>query len=140
MVLKYTETGNTLETTRRFQRQFPNRNVYYCQRPCSNWNHTGHTVIEIIVIVHYCLSTRCPLIRKLFLKPSEHYTGFCILENYKYPFIYFEMWSGMCTNHQSFSSSAFCFIRLFQFLVSLILKHWNNYRIPDYETCVIILC
>ena len=42
-------------------------------------------------------------------------------------------------------SSAFCSIRLFQFLVSLILKqwnsHWNSYRILEYATCVIIpLC
>ena len=137
MVLKYTETDNVLETIS-FQRQFPNRNIYYCRRPCSNLNHTGHTVIELIVIVHYCLSARCPLIRKLFLKPFDCFqniTGFCILQHHKYPFInpfiYLEMWSGMCTNHQSF-----CYIRLFQFLVSLILKHWNNHRILDYVTCV----
>ena len=106
-----------------------------------NLNNTGHTVIEIIVFVHNCLSAPCPLIRILFLKPFDCFqniTGFCILKNHKYPFIYWEMWSGMCTNHQSWSSSAFCSIRLFQFLISLILKHWNNYRILDYVTCVII--
>ena len=32
MVLKCTETGNVLETIRRFQKQFPNRNVHYCRR------------------------------------------------------------------------------------------------------------
>ena len=83
MILKYTETGiNVLETIRGFQRQFPNRNVYYCWRPCSNLNNTGHTVIEIIVFVHNCLSARCPLIQKLFLKPLncfQNITGFCIL-------------------------------------------------------------
>ena len=61
-------------------------------------------------------------------------TGFCMLKKHKYPFIYWEMWSGMCTNHQSCSSSAFCSIRLFQALVSLILKYWNNYRILDHVT------
>ena len=53
MVLKYTETGNhgnALETIGRFQRQFPNRNVYFCRGSCSNLNHTGHT---------YC---NCPLL------------------------------------------------------------------------------
>ena len=43
MPLKYTETGNVLETITRFQRQFPNRNFYYCRRPCSNLSHTGQT-------------------------------------------------------------------------------------------------
>ena len=46
----YTETGNVLETIRRFQRQFLNRNVHYCRRSCSKLNHTGHT---------YCI---CPLL------------------------------------------------------------------------------
>ena len=46
---KCTEIGNLLETIRKFQRQFPNRNVQDCWRSCSNFNHTGHT---------YC---KCPL-------------------------------------------------------------------------------
>ena len=50
MVLKYTETGNVLGTIRRFQWQFPNRNVHYCRRSCPNLNHIGHT---------YC---NCPLL------------------------------------------------------------------------------
>ena len=54
MVIKYTETGNVLESIRRFQRQFPNRTVYYCWRFCSNLNHTD----ILIVIMHYCLSAR----------------------------------------------------------------------------------
>ena len=39
----YTEISNVLETIRMFQKQFSNRNVYFCPRPCSNLNHTGHT-------------------------------------------------------------------------------------------------
>ena len=50
LFLKYTETGNVLKTIRRFQRQFPYRNVHYCRHSCSNFNHTGHT---------YC---NCPLL------------------------------------------------------------------------------
>ena len=79
MVLKCTETsnhGNALETiSRRFQRQFPNRKVYNCRRFCSNLD-------ILIVFVRYFLSARCPLIRKLLLKPSDCFqniTGFCIL-------------------------------------------------------------
>ena len=78
MVLKYTETDSILKTIRRFQKQFPNRNVRYYRRSCPNLNHTAHA----IVIVHYCLSVQCPLIRKLPLKPDDCFqnnTGFCIL-------------------------------------------------------------
>ena len=43
VVLKYTETGYVLETIKRFQRLFSNRNFHYCRRACSNINHTRHT-------------------------------------------------------------------------------------------------
>ena len=45
---------------RRLQRQFPNRNVHYCQRCCSNLNHTGHTYHAYCnyCSLSYCLSAR----------------------------------------------------------------------------------
>ena len=132
MVLKYTETGNVLERIR-FQSQFPNRNVYYCRRPCQNLNHTGHTYCNCPLLFVCTVSSDSETVFKTFWLFPEN-TGFCMLKKHKYPFIYWEMWSGMCTNHQSCSSSAFCSIRLFQALVSLILKYWNNYRILDYVT------
>ena len=45
MVLEYTETGNVLETIRRFQRQFPNRNVHCCRRSRPNL-----TILDIYLL------------------------------------------------------------------------------------------
>ena len=62
MILKYTETSNVLETIRRFQRQFPNRNVHYCRRSCSNLNHTGCTYCKwplLFVCTVSCDSETC---------------------------------------------------------------------------------
>ena len=74
MALKYRETGNVLETIR-FQRQFPNRNVHFCRRPCSNLTHTGHT---------YC---NCPLLFVCMVS-SDSETAFetfwLFLEHYRF--------------------------------------------------------
>ena len=44
MVLKCTETGNVLETIRRFQKQFQTGTSTIADVPaCSNLTHTGHT-------------------------------------------------------------------------------------------------
>ena len=42
MVLKYTETGNVLETVRRFQRQFPNQRTPYRQTMMDSYNKYVH--------------------------------------------------------------------------------------------------
>ena len=129
MVLMYTETGNVLETIRRFQKQFLKRNVYYCRRTCSNLNHTGHYYYIIIIHYYYTLLSWSLLFVCMVSSDSEtaFETFWLFPEHYrflyfKYPSIYWEMWSRMCTNHQSCSSSAFCSILQFQFLVSLSLS------------------
>ena len=85
MVLKQrAETGNVLETIRRFQREFPNRNIQYCWHSCSNLNHTGHA---------YC---NCPFLLVFRVSPDSdtclsnlNITSFCILYH-RYPFIYWK--------------------------------------------------
>ena len=72
MVLKYTETGNVLETIRRFQRQFPNRNVHYC-RSCSNLNHTGHTYCNCSLLFVCMVFTDSETAFETFWLFPEHY-------------------------------------------------------------------
>ena len=87
--LKHTETGNVLETG--FQRQFPNRNVHYCRRSCSNLNHTGHNAVHGHTYYNCPLLYVCLVIRKLPLKPSDCFqniTGFWIVWNHKHLFIF----------------------------------------------------
>ena len=74
MVFKlYSKTGNILETIRRFQRQFPNINVHYCQRSCSNLNHTGQTYFNCPLLFVCLVSSDSEIAFGTFWLISEHY-------------------------------------------------------------------
>ena len=72
MVLKYTETGNVLETIRRFQRRLPNRNVHYC-RFCSNLDNTGHTYCNCPLLFVCMVSTDSETAFETFWLFPEHH-------------------------------------------------------------------
>ena len=81
LFLKYTETGNVLETIRRFRKQFPNQRTPYGQTIMDNYNKC----------VQYGLSVKSwksavvdVSVSKLPLKPDcfQNITGFCILLNH----------------------------------------------------------
>ena len=100
-VLKYTETGNVLQTIRRFQRQFPNRNVHYC-RSCLNLNHTEHTYCNCSLLFVCMVSTDSETAFETFWLFPEHYRFLYSLNfeiNHKHLFIFRKMWSGMYTTH-----------------------------------------
>ena len=101
MVLKYTDTGNVLETTRRFQRQFPNQRTPCRQTIMDNYNK--HVQYGLCLNRHVgksgssCLGTA---FETFWLFPNI--TGLYIhlyFKNHKHPFIYWKLWSGMCTSH-----------------------------------------
>ena len=102
----YTETGNVLETIRRFQRQFLNRNVHYCRRSCSKLNHTGHTYCNCPLLFVYTVSSDSETAFEKSIIVCLHgvlWFGNCLWNLLivsrtfpvsVYPFIYWEMWSG----------------------------------------------
>ena len=121
-----------------WRRQFPNRNVQDCRRSCSIFNHTGHTyckLLSFIVCLHGVLffGNWNLLIISRTLPVSVYFKTMYTCSSTEKINVVWDV-------HQlsSYSSSAFCSIRQFQFLVSLIVKHWNSYKILDYVTCVIM--
>ena len=60
------------------------------------WLWTSTIPDILIVIVHYCLSARCPLIWKLSLEPSDIFqniTALFIKITRTHPFMYWKLWS-----------------------------------------------
>ena len=127
MVLKYTETTNVLETIRRFQRQFLNLRTPCRQTITDNYNkfvqyglilyrnvgNSGRSCSETAFETFWLFPKHYQFTIYMYFKnhfPTHSSTGNCGLG---------------CDVHQpsSYSSSAFCFIRLFKFLVSLIVEN-----------------
>ena len=100
------------------------------------------TILDIlIVIVHYCLSAQCLLIRKLPLKSFARTLPVSVYFKTINTCSSSEKCGMECTPTIFVKFSAFCSIRLFHFIVSVIVKHQNrlnSYRVLDYVTRVII--
>ena len=139
MVLKYTETGNVLETIRRFQRQFTNQRTPCRQTVMDNYNkfvQYGLNLNSNVGSGRSCSETAFET--WLF---TEHYrfTLYFKLKPFSHPFTYWKRWSGM-----------WCALAIFvQFFCSLLhssvpvlcftyRKTLEHYRIIDYITRVII--
>ena len=117
--LKFTETGYVLGTIRRFQRHFPNQRTPCRQTIVDNYNKYvkyGLSVNRLNRDVGNSLETAF----ETWLFP-EHYRFLYTLKQFCHIHL---LKTVVWDVHQpsSYSSSAFCSIRLFQSLVSLIIK------------------
>ena len=121
MVLKYTETGNVLETITRFQRQFLNQRTTCRQTIMDNYNKYVQYGLSLNRDVGNSGRSCLEIALETWLFP-EHYRFLYTLR----PFSHIHLLKTVVWDvHKpsSYSSSAFCSIRLFQSLVSLIIKH-----------------
>ena len=137
MVLKCTETGNVLETIKRFQRQFPNQRTPSIQTIMDNYNK----------FVQYGLSLNRNVGNSGRSCSETAFETFCLfpehdrftLKPFSHPFIYRKLWSGMwCAPAifvQFFCSLLYSSVPVLGFTYRKALEY---YRILDYVTRVII--
>ena len=138
MILKCPETKNVRATIRTLKRQFPNQRSPCRQTIMDNYNKFVQYGLSLNRNVGKSGRSCSETAFETFWLFPEHYWFTDTLKPFSHPFIYWKLWSGMwCAPaiNYSYSSSAFCSIHLFQFLFSVIVKH---YRILDYVTRVII--
>ena len=125
MVLKYTETGNCLETIRRFQKQFLNQRTLCRQTIMDNYNKYVQYGLSLNRYVGNSRRSFSETAFETFWLFPEHYRFLYTLKPFPHPFIYWKLLSGMITSHLRtvLPLSATGSIRLFFFLVSLIIKY-----------------
>ena len=141
MVLKYTETGNLLETIRRFQRQFPNERTPCRQTVMDNYNKFVQYGFSLNKNVgnsgHFCPQTA---FETFWLFPEYYrFTVPYTLKPFSHPFIYWKLWSGMWCAPAIFVQF-FCFLLHLSVLILgfTYRKELEHYRILDYVKRVII--
>ena len=127
MVLNYTETENVLEIITRFQRQFPNQRTPCRQTMMDNYNKYVQYGLSLNRIVGDSGRPRIARIQANMVRRAleAHLltkTQFLTI-NTPVHLLKTVVWDvHQPSSWSSYSSSAFCFIRLFQFLLSLLYR------------------
>ena len=93
MVLKCTETGNVLETIKRFQRQFPNQRTPSIQTIMDNYNKFIQYSLSLNRNVGNSGRSCSETAFETFCLFPEHYRF--TLKPFSHLFIYWKLWSGM---------------------------------------------